>query len=188
MALTETPNGDLGANCPEFNLLATDQRSYGRKDLISAKAYLIMFICNHCPYVLAIEDRLIALGKELANQPFRAFAISSNDAIKYPIDSFPNMQKRAIEKGYPFPYLFDETQLVAKSFGAVCTPDFFLYDGTLKLRYRGRLDDSWKDASLVRHQDLKNAIERLLAGEDVPANQKSSMGCSIKWKPEMMTP
>jgi peroxiredoxin len=124
MALTYTPDPELGASCPDFRLPATDGRTYSRDDFAGAKAFLVMFICNHCPYVKAIEDRLIALGRSYAGRPVKIVAICANDAENYPADSFPELKKRAEEKGYPFPYLYDESQAIARSFGAVCTPDF----------------------------------------------------------------
>jgi peroxiredoxin len=187
MALTYTPDPSLGMACPDFDLPGVDGKNHSRSELQGAKGALVMFICNHCPYVVAVEDRLVALGRHFAGQSVKIMAISSNDTDKYPADSFENMKVRAKEKGYPFPYLHDESQEVAKSFGAVCTPDFFLFDEDLKLAYRGRLDDSWKDASAVGSEELKAAIEALLAGNRPSADQKPSMGCNIKWKPESLT-
>lgn len=182
MALVHTPLAELGQNCPDFTLPGTDGRTYSRRDFSGSSALLVMFICNHCPYVQAIEDRLIALGHHFAASPVRIIAISSNDADRYPADSFDKMKERATEKRYPFPYLYDESQDVAEAFGAVCTPDFFLYDSEMKLAYRGRLDDSWKDASLVQHEELKAAITALVQGQRPSLEQKPSMGCSMKWK------
>ncbi len=177
-----TPPGELGSVCPNFQLPATDGNLYGLKDFKGSKALLIMFICNHCPYVLAVEQRLVSLATELLARGAQVVAISSNDAVHYPLDSFENMKKRTVEKIYPFPYLYDETQNVAKAFGAVCTPDFFVYDENLTLAYRGRLDDSWKDASKVERQELRHAVTELLQGRQSPLSQYPSMGCSIKWK------
>jgi peroxiredoxin len=183
MALTHTPDRpELGLPLPEFDLPATDGRRYQHKDFDRLDALVVMFICNHCPYVQAVEDRLIALGRYFAGKPVQFIAVSSNDATRYPDDSFAKMRERALAKQYPFPYLFDETQEVARRFGAVCTPDFFLYDRRMTLAYRGRLDDSWKDASAVQKEDLKQAILDLLDGGRPEAIQKPSMGCSIKWK------
>lgn len=182
MALTHTPDPALGESCPEFKLPAVDGQTHQLSDYRNKPALLVMFICNHCPYVKAIEDRLIALGKDLIPKGLGMVAISSNNAAKYPEDSFENMRKLATAKAYPFAYLYDESQEVAHRFGAVCTPDFFLYDQNLKLAYRGRLDDSWKDASLVSSQELRAAIEALLRHEKPSLQQKPSMGCSIKWK------
>jgi peroxiredoxin len=183
MALTYTPDSSLGMKAPAFTLPGTDGRTYSLQDLDGAKARLVMFICNHCPYVIAIEDRLRALAASFGSQPVKIVAISSNDANVKPADSFEKMK----EKNYSFPYLHDESQEVARAYGAVCTPDFFLFDETNTLVYRGRLDDSWKDAQAVTHQELKDAIEALLKGQMPSPLQRPSMGCSIKWKPETPT-
>ncbi|MBX3017314.1 MAG: thioredoxin family protein [Bdellovibrionaceae bacterium] len=182
MALTYTPSPDLGQTCPDFNLPATDGRIYGKKDLAPGRPFLVMFICNHCPYVKAIEDRLITLGRDLQALNVPVVAISANDANRYAEDSFDSMKARAELKSYTFPYLYDENQSVAKSFGAVCTPDYFMYDGDGKLAYRGRLDDSWKEADKVTVRELYEAAKLLAAGQPAPVNQTPSMGCSIKWK------
>lgn len=183
MALTYTPDPSLGMKAPDFSLPGTDGRTHTLAETKGAKAILVMFICNHCPYVIAVEDRLKALGKTYAAQAVKIIAISSNDASIKPADSFEKMK----EKNYPFPYLFDETQDVAKAYGAVCTPDFFLFDQSLKLVYRGRLDDSWKDPAQVTRQELAAAIDELLADRTPSTQQRPSMGCSIKWKAEAAT-
>ncbi|HRO66689.1 MAG TPA: thioredoxin family protein [Pseudobdellovibrionaceae bacterium] len=182
MALVYTPEAELGSPCPTFRLPSVTGESFDSAALLTNRPFLVMFICNHCPYVKAIEDRLIEVGRIFRKKNLPVVAICSNDPADYPEDSFENLASRAREKGYPFPYLFDETQDVAKSFGAVCTPDFFLYDEEGKLAYRGRLDDSWKDAAKVKRRELMTALDRLLAGEAVDADQVPSMGCSIKWK------
>lgn len=179
MALTYTPSPDLGQSCPEFSLPATDGKTYGRADFFRPGVpTVLMFICNHCPYVKAIEERLIRLGHDLAALGVKVAAISANDAARYAEDSFEKMK----EKSYPFPYLYDESQSTARAFGAVCTPDFFVYDNNGRLAYRGRLDDSWKDPSLVTKRELFEAVLRLKDGQVPAANQAPSMGCSIKWK------
>jgi peroxiredoxin len=182
MALTYTPDPEIGKSCPDFQLPATDGTTYSRRDFEGAKACLVMFICNHCPYVKAIEERLIALGRSYLEKPVKIVAICANDADNYPADSFPELKKRAEEKNYPFPYLYDESQSVARTFGAVCTPDFFLYDAQMKLAYRGRLDDSWKEPQNVKHEELRAAIDALVAGSKPSVQQTPSMGCNIKWK------
>ncbi len=182
MALTYTPEAEIGQTCPDFTLPGVDGKSLSKSDLADAKVKVIMFICNHCPYVQAIEDRLVQLATELAPKGVAFVGISSNDPEQYPEDSLENMKKRATEKGYPFAYLQDLSQEVAKSFGAVCTPDFFVYDSQDRLAYRGRLDDSWKDPNQVQRQELKEAIEELLKGQPVSFEANPSMGCSIKWK------
>lgn len=187
-----TPDAELGTPCPDFSLPSTAGGFVSRDSAFNrAEAFLVMFICNHCPYVQAIESRLVKLHQMLAARKSAAgaalvsmVAISSNDTEKYGADSFEKMKL----KNYPFPYLFDESQDVAQSFGAVCTPDFFLYDRDLKLRYRGRLDDSWQDESRVSTRDLAGAIESLLHGMNPNREQKPSMGCSLKWKPGKAPP
>ena len=180
MSLTYTPAGELGSILPKFNLPAVDG---SRLDGATVKApILIMFICNHCPYVQAIEHRLIQLAREFQPRGLNVIAICSNDAKDYPEDAPPELLKTWREKNYGFPYLIDEKQDVAKKFGAVCTPDLFLYDASRKLVYRGRLDDSWKNEKLVQRQELKQAITATLSGKSVNVTQNPSMGCSIKWK------
>nr|BFD60317.1 thioredoxin family protein [Bdellovibrio sp. CKG001]BFD63732.1 thioredoxin family protein [Bdellovibrio sp. HM001]BFD66095.1 thioredoxin family protein [Bdellovibrio sp. HAGR004] len=181
MALTFTPFPDLGNSCPDFTLPAVDGKTYSLADFAKGHPLVVMFICNHCPYVQAIEDRLIQLGTDLKKQGVSVVAICSNDEVSHPEDSFANLKKRAEEKGYPFVYLHDKTQDIAKKFGAVCTPDYFVYDKNHKLAYRGRLDDSWKDASKVTKRELYDAVQTLLKDEKVSEDQTASMGCSIKW-------
>lgn len=182
MALTYTPQDNLGTPCPDFVLPATDGNTYSLKNFTNGNPFVVMFICNHCPYVKAIEDRLIELGKELKKKNISVVAISSNDAQTYPDDSFVELKKRAEFKKYPFPYLYDDSQDVAKRFGAVCTPDFFVYNKKSQLAYRGRLDDSWKEPEKVTRRELLQAVESLLLSDEFPKNQTPSMGCSIKWK------
>jgi peroxiredoxin len=172
----------LGSNAHPFNLPGTDGRNYQLNDFSDARLLVILFICNHCPYVKAIQDRLVALQGEYDKKDVSLVAISSNDVATYPEDSFDNMKKVVAEKGYNFPYLFDETQEVAKTYDAVCTPDIFVYDDERKLAYRGRLDDNWKEPEKVTHRDLKLALDSLLKGEEITFNIVPSMGCSIKWK------
>lgn len=182
MALTYTPSPDLQTPCPDFQLKAVDGKSYGLKDFSGASALVIMFICNHCPYVQAIEDRLLMLARDYLVRGVRFVGICSNDPTDHPDDRPAELLKRATEKGYPFPYLIDSEQTVAQAFGAVCTPDFFVYDAGQRLAYRGRLDDSWRNPQNVRRQELKTALDALLANQPVPSEQNPSMGCSIKWK------
>lgn len=172
---------EFGKDIPKFSLRATDGKTYSQSQFINGKPLVVMFICNHCPYVQAIEDRLITLGHDLKKLGINVVAICANDAISYPDDSFENLKKRAEEKAYPFVYLHDETQEVAKTFGAVCTPDYFVYDKNAKLAYRGRLDDSWKEASLVKNRELYEAVIELADAKPISRPQTPSMGCSIKW-------
>ena len=178
----ETPPPELGAPCPDFSLPAVDGKTYRRDDFAAAPVLCVMFICNHCPYVKAVEDRLIQLARELGPRGVQLVAICANDAESYPDDAFDKLRDRWLEKGYGFPYLHDEAQDVARAFGAVCTPDIFVYGRDRKLAYRGRIDDSWKDESKVTRRELAEALQALLAGRDVPTPQRPSMGCSIKWR------
>jgi peroxiredoxin len=182
MALSYSPAPDLGNTCPDFQLPGVDGKLHQLSDLQKGKPFLIVFMCNHCPYVKAVEDRLINLGMDLAQLSIPMVGISSNDAKDYPEDSYPSMKLQWEKKRYTFPYLYDESQTVAKLFGAVCTPDFFLYDQHSRLSYRGRLDDSWKDASKVTRRDLYEAAKTLANGGALTQSQAPSMGCSIKWK------
>ena len=182
MALTYTPTGELGSKLPEFKLPDVQGKEHQNSDIEGSAAKLVVFICAHCPYVLAIEDRLIELGKKLEELNVPMLAICSNDSTDYPEDRPEALKQRAEEKGYTFPYLLDESQSVAKDFGAVCTPDFFVYDNANVLAYRGRMDDSWKDASKVSQEELLNAVQMILKENNAPENQHPSLGCSIKWK------
>lgn len=181
MALTHTPPADLGKKISDFHLLATDGKKYRLQDFQNGKPIVVMFICNHCPYVKAIEDRLIQLGHDLKALDVNVVAICSNDAQNYPEDSYANLKKRAEEKNYPFVYLHDADQSVAKKWGAVCTPDYFVTNGSNEIQYRGRLDDSWKDPQLVTKRELYNAVLQILETNQGPNEQTPSMGCSIKW-------
>lgn len=181
MALTYTPQAQLGSLCPDFTLPGTDLKSHSLKEFQNGKPLVVMFICNHCPYVKAIEDRLIQLGQDLRLLNVNVVAICSNDSKENPEDNFENLKKRADEKMYSFVYLHDPFQDIARKFDAVCTPDFFVFDGSSKLAYRGRLDDSWKDSTMVKKRELYEAVEFLLRNQPAPAKQIPSMGCNIKW-------
>jgi peroxiredoxin len=181
MATTLTPFPEIGLPLPEFSLPATDGKTYASADVPAGKPVVVVFMCNHCPYVQAIEDRLITLGHDLRALGVPMFAICANDETTYPEDSFENLRARAEKKAYPFPYLYDQSQDVAKRFGALCTPDFFVYDGEHRLAYRGRLDDAWKDAGKVQRRELFEAVKLLIQGRQAPEQQVPSMGCSIKW-------
>ena len=183
MALVHTPDQpEFGQICPDFTLPGVDGKTYSLKDFQNNKPLVIMFICNHCPYVKAIEDRLIQLGHDLKDEHINVVAICSNDENKYAEDKFENLKARYYEKNYSFVYLHDQSQQVAKTFGAVCTPDFFVYDSQSKLRYRGRLDDNWKEPSQVTHRELYHAVMDLNNNQQISFKQTPSMGCSMKWK------
>lgn len=181
MALTYSPKIELGEKLKSFSLPNVVGGNFSTEDLNDNEVLCVLFICNHCPYVKAIEDRLIALGKHFQNTDVKMVAICSNDPSEYPEDSPEQLKARALEKSYPFPYLFDSTQQVAKNFGAVCTPDIFVFDRSQNLFYRGRLDDSWRDPAKVSREELKEALELALKNKTSPETQNPSMGCSIKW-------
>jgi peroxiredoxin len=173
----------LGARAPDFRLPATDGRTYALKDVAGANGAVIVFICNHCPYVKAVIGRLVADARALMAEGVGFAAICSNDAAGFPEDSFPKMREFALAHDFPFPYLHDETQEVARAYGAVCTPDFFGFDRDLKLKYRGRLDEGRTTPPPPNaRRELLEAMRAIAAGGETPANQVPSIGCSIKWK------
>lgn len=182
MVALETPAVQTGWRAKPFELLATDGRKLTLDQLKGAKGTLVMFICNHCPYVKAIMDRLLADTAELKLHGVNTIAIMSNDTADYPEDSFENMTKLAKEKGFTFPYLLDDTQDVAKAYDAVCTPDFFGFNANLELQYRGRLDESWSLAIPNPKRELLTAMKEIAATGTTTIEQWSSVGCSIKWK------
>jgi peroxiredoxin len=176
------PVCDFGAKAPDFELPATDGRRYRLADLKGPKGTVVVFMCNHCPYVKAVIDRLIRDAKDLAALGVNTVAISSNDAASYPADGFENMRRWAEEKGFPFKYLHDESQDVARAYGAVCTPDFFGYDADLGLQYRGRLDASKTTLVEGARRELYEAMRGVAETGRGPQEQVPSMGCSIKWR------
>jgi peroxiredoxin len=177
-----TPPPDLGKMCPDFLLPGVDGTTYTNHSFDSSHALLVVFTCNHCPYANAVEDRILALAHHFGPSALGVVAICSNDAQTYPDDSFDNLARRWREKAYPFPYLHDDTQAVAKAFDAVCTPDFFLFDRDRRLVYRGRLDDNWKEPSKVTQEELKAAVQAVLDNRQPTTDQKPAMGCGIKWR------
>jgi len=184
MALVETPHCDFGAPAIDFALQGVDGRIWTLADCRGPKGLLVMFLSNHCPYVKAIQDRLVRDTLDLKALGVETVAIMSNDTEDYPEDGFENMQRIAFEKGYDFPYLLDDSQNIAKAYGAVCTPDFFGYNTALELQYRGRLDASGraprpKDAP----RELFEAMQSVSLTGQGPRQQFPSMGCSIKWRP-----
>lgn len=182
MSLTYTPSGALGSKLPNFNLLSVDGKRFSAQDFKEAKALLVMFICNHCPYVKAIESRLLHLARDLKSKGLSTVAICSNDGEEYPEDSPTELFQTWKQKNYEFPYLVDQDQKAAQAFGAVCTPDLYVFNERQELAYRGRLDDSWRNEKLVQRQELREAIESILLGKPLKQEQNPSMGCSIKWK------
>jgi peroxiredoxin len=182
MALMETPVCDFGKTAPAFSLPGVDGKTWTLPDCRGPKGLLVMFICNHCPYVKAVRSRIVRDAKDLQALGIGVVAISSNDPTDYPEDSFDNMTQVAREQAFPFPYLFDETQEIAKAYGAVCTPDFFGYNAALGLQYRGRLDESRKDPVPNARRELYEAMKQVAETGCGPQEQIPSMGCSIKWK------
>lgn len=183
MVSLQTPICDFGAPAPDFTLPGVDGRLWSLGECAGEKGLLVMFICNHCPYVKAVQQRIIRDVNDLKPLGINAVAIMSNDPSDYPEDSFENMKRIAGELAYPFPYLLDETQAVAKAYGAVCTPDFFGYNADMKLQYRGRLDESRKEtADPGVRRDLFEAMKLVAETGSGPQDQIPSMGCSIKWR------
>jgi len=182
MVSLQTPVCDFDLPAIDFVLPGVDGKSWSLADCAGEKGLLVMFICNHCPYVKSIRERIVRDARDLKALGVNTVAIMSNDASQYEEDSFENMQKIADEFGFSFPYLLDETQRVAKAYGAVCTPDFFGYNADLKLQYRGRLDESRKEAAAegVR-RDLFEGMKQVAESGKGPEEQVPSMGCSIKW-------
>lgn len=184
--MAQTPSNmlALGTSAPEFSLTDTvSGNTMNLQELQGDKGTIIMFICNHCPFVIHVNSELVKLANEYSEKGIGFIAISSNDAENYPQDGPDKMKIHAKEVGYPFPYLYDETQEVAKVYDAACTPDLYLFDGDLKLVYRGQLDNSRPGNGVpVTGADLRSAIVAVLLGDSVSDIQKPSIGCNIKWK------
>lgn len=186
MALTPSTMLSLGTPAPDFRLPDTTGRIVSLADFKNAPALLVMFLCNHCPYVKHLRNELAKVGREYQARGVAVVGINSNDVASHPEDSPAEMAKEAKATGYTFPYLYDETQAAAKAYRAACTPDFFLFDRDRRLVYRGQFDDSRPRVERplpVTGKDLRAALDAVLAGQPVPANQKPSLGCNIKWKP-----
>lgn len=183
----------LGTRAPDFELPDTEGNRVGLSDFEDRKALLVIFMCNHCPYVKHVADQIKTLADDYLPRGVGVVGISSNDAEKYPDDSPAAMAAEKKARGYAFPYLYDEDQRVAQAYAAACTPDFFLFDGHLKLAYRGQLDSSRPDSGIpVTGEDLRTAIDAVLSGQSPPEKQTPSLGCNIKWKagnePEYFNP
>ncbi len=174
---------ELGSSAPDFSLPDTDGKNVNLQVFSGKPALLVIFMCNHCPYVVHVSEQLAALGRDYQNRGVGIVGISANDAGNYPDDGPEKMKAEVARAGYTFPYLYDESQAVAKSFRAACTPDFFLFDADQKLAYRGQLDGSRPGNGVpVTGEDLRAALDSLLSGEAVSTDQKPSIGCNIKWK------
>ena len=184
MAVTASTMIALGTSAPDFSLPGTEGNVVSLADFDKSAALLIIFMCNHCPFVKHVQENLVELIEGYQARGVAVVGINSNDVANYPDDSPEMMAELAKASGYTFPYLYDETQEIAKAYSAACTPDFFLFDGNRSLVYRGQMDDSRPGNGIsVTGADLTAAIEAVLGGEPVAAEQKPSMGCNIKWKP-----
>ena len=170
----------LGSPAPDFDLLGVDGRRHALVSFAENPVLVVVFSCNHCPYVRDYEGRMVSIQRDYASKGVQLVAVNSNDDKAYPEDGFAEMVRRAKEKGFNFPYLRDETQKVVEAYGGVCTPHVFAFDSRRLLRYRGRIDDS-RDPSKVAHPDLRNALDDMVAGNSVRVPDTKPFGCSIKW-------
>ena len=179
MTLTESTKGLENTRAPDFNLSGVDGKNYSLANFAEAKVLVVIFMCNHCPYVLAVLDRLNKLAIKFRDKGVAFVGINSNDAESYPEDSFEKMAELKVE----FPYLYDVTQEVATKYHAVCTPDIFVFNAERRLKYHGRIDDNWQEPKKVSRSELSDALEKILVSEEISREeQRPSMGCSIKWK------
>lgn len=184
MAKTPSTMTALGTLAPDFRLPDTTGKLVARDDFARAPGLLVMFICNHCPYVKHVREGLAAFAREYQKKGLAVVGINSNDVTSYPDDSPAKMAEEVVAAGYTFPYLYDESQSVAQAYGAACTPDFFLFDRERRLVYRGQFDDSRPGNGVaVTGKDLRAACDAVLAGGAVSTDQRPSIGCNIKWKP-----
>jgi len=173
---------NLGDAAPDFSLKGTDEKTYSLADFKDAKILILVFSCNHCPYVQAYEDRLIAVQKDYRERGARMIAINANDAQNYPADGFAEMKKRAAQKKFNFPYLRDESQETARAYEATHTPHLFVFDAARRLAYTGKIDDNWQNAAAVERRYLREALDDLLSGKTPATAQTHAIGCTIKWK------
>ncbi|MBN1489873.1 MAG: thioredoxin family protein [Phycisphaerae bacterium] len=173
---------EVRATLPDFSLPAVDGHTISASDFAEKRALVVIFSCNHCPYVKAYEDRILEIQRDYADKGVQFVLICSNDAEKYPEDSFENMKKHAAMKGYNFPYLHDESQAVARAFGAEKTPHLFVFDADRRLAYEGRIDDNLEDPAAVTRHYLREALDAIVAGEPVSESSTFAVGCTIKWK------
>jgi len=184
MAKTPSTMLALGTRAPDFALPDTEGKTVSLADFKDAPALVVVFMCNHCPFVIHIRQELADFGKYAQSKGVVVVGINANDVQSYPDDSPEKMKQEVAEHGYTFGYLFDENQAVAKAYRAACTPDFYLFDDEQRLVYRGQFDDSRPGNDIpVTGADLRRAVDRLLSGEPVPEDQRPSIGCNIKWKP-----
>ena len=177
-----TNNLEIGSPAPDFNLIGIDNKKYSLDSFRDKKALIVIFSCNHCPYVQAYEDRIIAIQSDFADKDVAVVAINSNEDINYPDDSFENMKKRAVDRNFNFPYLRDEDQSVARAYDATHTPEIFLFDENRNLAFHGKIDDNWQEPDKVQNHYLQDALDELLAGKDISVPETFTIGCTIKWK------
>ena len=173
---------DIGQRAPDFTLPGADGKDYSLSSYKDRKVVVVMFTCNHCPYVQAYEDRLISIQRDYADQSVQFIAINANDSAGYPEDDFDNMVKRATKKSFNFPYLRDENQRVARAYGAEYTPEVFVLNSKFEVRYIGRVDDNWQNPDKVKTHDLRAAVAAVLAHKKVDNPVTHAIGCTIKWK------
>lgn len=172
----------IGSKCPAFDLPGTDGASHSLASFADKALLVLIVSCNHCPYVVAYEERMVALSREYAPKGAQFVAINANDTVRYPDDGMAQMKERAKQRGFDFPYLRDDPQTTARALGARFTPEVYVFDKERALRYHGRIDDNHRDAGQVKSRDLKNALDALLSGKDVPVAETQAVGCSVKWK------
>jgi len=172
----------IGSPAPDFNLLGIDDKKYSLASFKDKKALIVIFSCNHCPYVQAYEDRIKQIQKDYQSKGVEVIAINSNEDKGYPEDSFENMKKRAAEQKFNFLYLRDEDQSVARAYDATHTPEIFVFDGNRKLAFHGKIDDNWQEPNKVKNHYLKSALDELLAGKEISVPETFTIGCTIKWK------
>jgi len=177
-----TNNLKIGSPAPDFNLPAVDGKTYSLNSFDDKKALIVIFSCNHCPYVQAYEDRIKQIQSDYASKGVAVVAINSNEAEGYPEDSFENMKKRAAEQKFNFLYLRDEDQSVARAYDATHTPEIFLFDKERKLAFHGKIDDNWQEPNRVQNSYLRNALDELLAEKEISVPETFTIGCTIKWK------
>jgi peroxiredoxin len=180
--LLENNTNNLNNPIIDFSLKGIDEKFYSPNDFIDKEALVIIFMCNHCPYVKAVIKRLVSLQQKYSDKNVQFIGINPNDTEAYPEDSFENMKIFHKENNMNFPYLIDETQQTARQYDAVCTPDIYIYNKEKLLKYRGRIDDNWQNENKVKRHELNEAISCILEGKDPEQKQNPSMGCSIKWK------
>lgn len=172
---------NIGDSCPDFDLPGVDGKNHALASF-EGELLLVIVSCNHCPYVVAYEERIANLAREHAKKSVDTIAVNANDAARYPDDAMPEMVLRAKERGFEFPYVRDDSQSFVRALGARFTPEVYLFDRERKLRYHGRIDDNHRDAKSVKSHDLRNAIDALLTGKNPPVVETSAVGCSVKWK------